>query len=168
MTAAAANDDSLVEKSVTKVNLTRRTRLVQIGIKNHIWPRRQIKGPRGVERDTSHRFQFGWWCQLIRHAPGTNQRSSTFPKIRCFLAKTWFVGDVHVGAAWKSLATFLHCLLVYMLYYTASFLLCNAYGLPNSFKMCGPHNILLSQLPCHYYSVTKSIYLIYKWTRSRT
>ena len=61
----------MAEGSVTKANLTHRTRLVQIGIKDHILPRRQIKGPRGIERDTSHRYQFGWWCQLIRHAPGT-------------------------------------------------------------------------------------------------
>ena len=49
----------MAEGSVTKANLTHRTRLVQIDIKDHIWPRRQIKGPRGIERDTSHRFKLG-------------------------------------------------------------------------------------------------------------
>ena len=86
--AAVANDDTLVEKSVTKANLTRRTRLVQIDIKNHIWPRRQIKGPRGIERESSHRFQFGWWCQLIRHVPWAWLRSLIFTKIHCFVRTT--------------------------------------------------------------------------------
>ena len=59
---AVANDEFMAKKSVTKLILLARP--AKMAIEDHIWPRQQIKGPRGSERDTTHRFQwhftFGW------------------------------------------------------------------------------------------------------------